>query len=103
MDLANQFLENHCDLVSSKLLQFFSLKSPTLLESKLIVPSEIFEIVAGNNPIIAKEETDFPEPDSPQSLGFHCAANHDVLDDRAINPFFLKRFRDFEWKVGAYS
>jgi hypothetical protein len=58
------------------LLQFFSLKSPTLLESKLIVPSEIFEIVAGNNPIIAKEETDFPEPDSPQSLGFHCAANH---------------------------
>jgi hypothetical protein len=86
------------------LLQFFSLKSPTLLESKLIVPSEIFEIVAGNNPIIAKEETDFPEPDSPQSLDFIVLQIiTDVLDDRAINPFFLKRFRDFEWKVGAYS
>jgi hypothetical protein len=81
-------LENHCDLVSSKLLQFF----------------KINKIVIDNNPIIAKEETDFPEPDSPQSLDFIVLQIiTDVLDDRAINPFFLKRFRDFEWKVGAYS
>jgi hypothetical protein len=39
-------------------------------------PAEILEILAGNKPIIAKEETDFPEPDSLLYRGFHSVVNH---------------------------
>jgi hypothetical protein len=54
---------------------FFSLDAQHFYYQKNS-PAEILEIVAGNNPIIAKEETDFSEPDSPTIPGFHSVVNH---------------------------